>query len=73
MTSAELLPQIFRLSDAEQRKIADAIRDHLGDDITPVDKTQFDAELLRRARDADENPDDGAPLDIVINRLKRNR
>jgi putative addiction module component (TIGR02574 family) len=73
MTSAELLPQIFNLSYAEQREIAEAIRDHLGDHYTPIEKSKFDAELLRRARDADEHPEEGTPLDVVIDRLKRKR
>ncbi len=71
MTSAELLPQILSLSYAEQREIVEAIRDHLRENFTPIDKAEFDAELLRRAKEADEHPEEGAPLDVVIDRLKR--
>jgi putative addiction module component (TIGR02574 family) len=73
MTRAELLPQIFSLSNDDQVMIVEAIRNHLAGALTSPDEGEFIAELERRAADAQQNPADESPLDAVMLRLRKNR
>ena len=70
MTRQELLPQIFKLSTPDQMIIAEAIRNHLVGGLAPLNETEFKQELERIVADADRNPQDQAPLEVVIQRLK---
>jgi putative addiction module component (TIGR02574 family) len=73
MTQAQLLPEIFRLSTQDQVMIVEAIRNHLGGGIEPVDEEEFKRELERRVTHARENPGDDVPLDEVMQRLRKGR
>jgi putative addiction module component (TIGR02574 family) len=57
MTSAELLPEIMKLSPDDKLDIADALWRHLKAN-DPVDEAEFKRELDRRIDDADKHPDD---------------
>ena len=53
--------------------IVEAIRNHLGGGIEPVDEEEFKRELERRVTHARENPGDDVPLDEVMQRLMKGR
>ena len=73
MTRTELLPQILRLSHNDQIMIVEAIRNHLAGMVASVDEAEFQAELRRRVADARQNPDDEAPLDEAVARIRNKR
>ena len=65
MSAAEILEQIRRLPEEEQRKVVESIEDeyaYLGDSLLPEDA----AELDRRAEDALKHPGRGKPVEQVF-------
>ena len=70
MTSAQLLPEIMKLSSDDQRIIADALwRSLKADD--PVDEAKFKRELEQRIEDAEKHPDEGISWDALSRELDR--
>lgn len=70
MTTAELLPEILKLSPDDQRLIAQALWQHLGE-VEPVDVAEFNRELERRLGDITENPQDEISWDDLSRELDR--
>ena len=72
MTTAELLPEIFKLSPDDQRTIAQTLWDHLGG-FAPVNEAEFKRELDRRVADADQHPENMIPWDQALRQLRAAR
>ena len=72
MTSAELLPEIMKLSHDDKLVVADALWRALHAD-EPVDEVEFNRELDRRVADADEHPKNMVPWDEALRQLRARR
>jgi putative addiction module component (TIGR02574 family) len=70
MTTAELLPELLKLSPDDQRLIAEALWQHLGE-IQPIDEMEFKRELDRRLEDIEKNPQDEISWDDLSRELDR--
>ncbi|MBA4148058.1 MAG: addiction module protein [Verrucomicrobia bacterium] len=69
MSKAEVLEQIHKLPQEDQREIAETVLDELAcsdDDLTP----EQIAELDRRAEDALRNPGRGKPAEQVFREIR---
>jgi putative addiction module component (TIGR02574 family) len=72
MTTAEILPEILRMSPEDKRVIAEALRQDLGE-LEPVDRAEFDRELERRVADADAHPEEMIPWEEALRQLRGKR
>jgi putative addiction module component (TIGR02574 family) len=70
MTHAQLLPEIFKLSEAEQVLIADAIHQRLIGLPEAVNEQEFREELRRLQSEADADPSSVVPLAKVMEKLR---
>lgn len=69
MTSAEILPEIMKLSPDDQRFIAESIWLHL-EGGPREDRARFDQELERRVAEADEHPETMIPWEEALRQLR---
>jgi putative addiction module component (TIGR02574 family) len=70
MTTAELLPEILKLSPDDQRVIAETLWQRLRG-FEPADEAEFKRELDRQLDDVKNNPDDEISWDDLSRELDR--